>query len=819
MVVDKKLFSTVVLLFSLLFVSISGAKAQDLGSIDYQNLRSSDLSDQQIQRLWERAQSQGYSLSQLEQMALARGMQPAEVSKLVRRLRNIRMNQSNQQAKQVGQQQLRSVTTDTAELDSLGPRRMRLDSLRSRIFGATLFKRNKVTFSPSLNIATPEDYQLGPGDELVIDIWGAAEQTYQLTVSPEGTITIANLGPIYVNGLSMQQARERIRSSLTQIYSGLTAPEGEPTDTQARISLGNIRSIKVTVLGEARFPGTYTLPSLATVFNALYSAGGPDTTGTFREIEVIRGDSIAATLDVYDFLVYGDQSDNIRLRDQDIIKIDPYVSRVELKGKTKRTGLFELKDGETIQDLITFAGGFGKDAYTKRIKVVSNTESQKRIDDINYPGQRNFELRDGSVVTVDKVLERYANRVEIQGAVFRPGDYELQDTSTVYSLIQRAEGIKEDAFMNRGLIYREQADLTIEAIPFSVRGVLNNPEEHNISLQRNDIVQISSIFDLREDYTISVVGAVQHPGTFPYVENMTLEDVILQADGFKESAAPYRIEVSRRIDGGDSTFVPREIAEIHRFRVDENLELGEQAAKFTLKPFDKVFVRNSPSYFEQQEVTIEGEVLFPGKYTLDQKYMRISDLIQRAGGLTQYAYPQGASLTREVEQKVDTTFLNLSDSLQNESDLQQNTTRVGIELANILKNPGHEGDIILRAGDVLEIPKELQTVQVAGEVLYPISVRYEKNISFKEYLRAAGGASELGKPKDAYIVYANGEVDRARKILFFRDYPKVRPGATIYVPRKEQQRQLTAQERISIFSAIVSMAAIVSNTIFQISRN
>ncbi|MDX1639310.1 MAG: SLBB domain-containing protein, partial [Balneolaceae bacterium] len=632
-------------------------------------------------------------------------------------------------------------------------------------------------------------------------------------------VTIANLGPIYLNGLTMNQARNRLKSALSTIYSGLKAPDGEPTDTQARISLGNIRSIKVTVLGEARFPGTYTLPSLATVFNALYAAGGPDTTGTFRQIDVIRGDSVAATLDIYDFLVYGDQSDNIRLRDQDIIKIDPYLSRVELKGKTKRTGLFELKEDETVQDLLTFAGGFAEDAYTRRIRVVSNTESQKRIDDVAYPDQRNFVLADGAIVTVDKILERFENRVEIQGAVYRPGPFELEDTTTVYSLIQRAEGIREDAFMNRGLIYREQPDLTIEAIPFSVRDILNKPSQHDVALQRNDIVQISSIFDLREDYTISVVGAVQQPGTFPYVENMTLEDVILQADGFRESAAPYRIEVSRRIDGGDSTFAPREIADIFRFRVDETLQLDEQASDFTIKPFDKVFVRTSPSYVEQQEVTIEGEVLFPGQYTLDQKYMRISDLIQRAGGLTQYAYPQGANLTRQVEQKVDTTFLNISDSLRNERDLQRNTTRVGIQLTEILISPGSDADLILRAGDVLEIPKELQTVQVAGEVLYPISVRYQKGISFREYIRAAGGASEQGKPKDAYIVYANGEVDRARKFLFINNYPKVRPGATIYVPQKARQRQLSPQERISIFSAIVSMAAIVSNTIFQITRN
>ena len=812
----KKLFTTAAVLFSSLFIMASALQAQDLSNIDFQNLRASELSDQQIQRIWERAQSQGYSVSDLEQMALARGMQPSQVSALVRRLRQVRM-QGGQNGQQQGQngQQLRTVNQDLPQI----PQDTTIQRKKSRIFGANLFRSDKITFTPSLNIPTPEDYQLGPGDELVIDIWGAAEQTYQLTVSPEGTISIANLGPIYVNGLSMERARDRIRSALTQIYSGLKEEPDAPTDTHARISLGNIRSISVTVLGEARNPGTYTLPSLATVFNALYSAGGPDSTGTFREIDVIRGDSIAATLDIYDFLVYGDQSANIRLRDQDIIKIDPYLNRVTLSGQTKRKGLFELRNGETIQDLITFAGGFSDRAYTKRIKVVGNTETQKRINDIQYPEQSGFELQNGDSVSVGKVLDRYANRVEIEGAVFRPGDYELQDTTSLYSLIQRAEGVREDAFMNRGLIYREQPDLTTKAIPFSVREVLTNPEENDIPLERNDVVQISSIFDLREDYMVDIVGAVQDPGTFPYAENMSLEDIILQADGFKESAAPYRIEVSRRITGGDSTFVPRETAKIFRFRVDENLELGREAADFSLKPFDKVYVRQSPSYFEQEEVTIRGEVLFPGDYTLDEKYMRISDLIQRAGGLSEYAYPRGANLTRVIEQQIDTAQINIPADTLGRADFQQKTTKVGIQLSEIMKNPGSEQDLILRPGDVLEIPKELQTVRIAGEVLYPVSVRYQGNISFKEYIRAAGGATENGLAKDAYVVYANGEVDRASRFLFFRNYPNVRPGATIYVPKKEERRGLTPQERISIYSALVSMAAIVTNTIFQIRRN
>ncbi|TYP95615.1 protein involved in polysaccharide export, contains SLBB domain of the beta-grasp fold [Fodinibius salinus] len=821
MVSKQQLLRTAAVFFSFLFVLTISALSQDLSSIDFKNLKADELSDQQIQQLWQRAQNKGYSISDIERMAIARGVSPVEVQKLSRRLREIRSQGPSQQEgiQQEGNPTLRSVvTTDTTEY--LKNEFEKFRRKKSRIFGANIFRSEEINFSPSLNIPTPENYQLGPGDELVIDIWGAAEQTYRLTVSPEGTISFANLGPIYVNGLSIKRARDRIRKKLSKIYSGLQADGDQPTDTQARISLGNIRSIKVTVIGEVRNPGTYTLPSLATAFNALYSAGGPDSLGTFRNIKIIRGDSTAATLDIYNFLVDGNQKGNIRLRDQDIIKVPPYDNRVAISGEAKRKGLFELKEGETIQDLLTFAGGFSNQAYTKRIKVWGNTNTQKRIDDISYPQESGFKLQNGDSVRVAKVLSRFENKVEINGAVFRPGSYQLADSTTLYSLIQRAEGLKEDVFMNRGLIFREQEDLTTEAIPFSLKKLMNNPEQHDIPLQRNDVVQISSIFDLREDYTVNIVGAVQDPGSFSYAEDMSLEDIILQANGFKESAAPYRVEVSRRITGGDSTFVPRETAEIFRFRVNENLELGDKAANFSLKPFDKVYVRNSPSYFKQEEVKVKGEVLFPGTYTLDKKRTRISDLIQRAGGITDYAYPQGANLTRKTGQKIDTTLINIRDGAESSGKkIEQKKTKVGIKLERILNNPGSEQDLILREGDVLEIPRELQTVQVAGEVLYPVGVRYEKKLSMKDYIRAAGGASNLGKPKEAYIVYANGEVDRTRSFLFFKNYPDVRPGATIYVPEKENKQRLTTQERVGILSTIVSMAAIVSNTIFQIRSN
>jgi protein involved in polysaccharide export with SLBB domain len=839
-------------LFILFFFTLgvtATSYTQDLSSIDFSKIRVEQISDQQLQQFWARAQERGLSIEQVGQLAQARGMSSGEVNRLKSRLRDLQLQSGNKPSDQLDSRRMRQVP-DWYQADSLMTRKdslslmdslfaqpvdsveMRRRELRKRIYGYSLFNKAKVTFTPSLNIPTPEDYELGPGDEIIIDIWGAAENTYQLSISPEGTIQISNLGPIYLNGLTIEQAEEKLRKELSRIYAGLkhSADSDQPA-VFFKLSLGSVRSINVHMVGEVNTPGTYTIPSLATVFNALYAAGGPSVNGTFRAIEVIRNNKTIATFDIYDFLVDGDQSDNVRLQDQDIIKIRPYKNRVELIGYAKQTGLFELKDGETLGDLLQIAGGFAEKAYKHRVKITRSGDRQKSVYDVAQAQFDRFELQNGDQVKINKIIDRFSNRVEIKGAVYRPGIYQLTDSTTLYSLIKRAEGIKEDAFMNRGLIYRLQPDLTLSTISFDIRALLNNPEAHDIALQREDVIQISSIFDLRENYQVTVEGAVNNPGPYKFAEGMTLEDAILQADGFRESASALNIEVSRRVTDVTSTEYTDKIANIYTFSVNESLEMDDEASSFVLQPFDKVFVRRAPNYETQQDVKIGGQVLYPGTYTLKTKTERISDLIDRSGGLTPDAYPEGATLYRQTMVQRTDIAVNLreGDSVdaskletQGTADLTSKRKlvidKVGIQLDEIMRDPGSKQDLILQEGDSLAIPKELQTIRVKGSVLYPITIRYEKGKGFKHYISSAGGFATEAIKRKSYIVYANGEVDRTRTFLFLRNYPKVEPGATIVVPNRAEAAKLSTQERISIFSSIISMAAIVATTLNQITR-
>lgn len=816
---------TIIIFISLFAQSLM---AQDIGNIDFRSIRVDELSDSQIRQIWNRAQREGMSLNEVQSMALARGMSQSEVRKLRTRINEIRLQAEGEveddgDTDQVSSTDLRRVVElneddfivlrgDTVSVDSL------VGQDDDEIFGASLFSRVSRTFQPSFNIPTPEGYVLGAGDELIIDIWGAAEANYRLTVSTEGAINIQNIGPIFVNGLTIEKAREKILNRLQGIYSGLDPIRPQEANTFAQISLGNVRSIKVTVLGETKQPGTYTVTSLSTVFNALYSAGGPNKSGTYRSIKVIRDQEIITELDVYDFLIHGDLSDNIRLKDQDIIKIDPYLNRITVEGELKRNGIFEVKPGETLEDLIHFAGGFTDQAYTERIVLRRNTPTQKSISDVNYPEGAGLELKNGDRLNVGQILERFENRVEIEGAVFREGEYELNEGMTLRELIMKADGLREDAFLSRGIIFRLKDDLTMETVSFHAGQVVNQPGTHDIELKRDDLVRISSIFDMRQEFTINVRGAVNSGGEFDFADGTTVEDAILMADGFRESAAPYRVDVARRISDANNRLKENRIAEIFQFEVDRNLDFANGDGDFELKPFDQVFVRSEPNYEEQQVIRIEGEVQFPGEYVLDERNTRISEIIDKAGGLSTYAFPSGASLERQLSEETDLRDVDILDTLLVETQQERRTTKVGIELDEVLSSPGSKFDLILRDGDVLTIPKELQTVRVEGEVLSPVSIRYEKGKTLKRYIDEAGGTTESGKSKKAFIVYANGEVDRIKRFLFFRNNPTVRPGATIVVPQRPEQRELSPQERISILTAIVSTAALVSTTIVQIRR-
>ncbi len=839
----------------LLLCMATAVSAQNLSDIDFQNINVDDLSNEEIQRISEEAQSRNLSIEQVTQLAVTRGMPKSEASKLRQRLQQVRTGglRGEDDDRTAGRGRTVRDTTRAPGFDLLFGAETTADSLdlnktldflryqsrqdsirlerqklRDKIFGFNLFMdRNQVNFEPALNIPTPIDYQLAAGDEVIIDIWGAAQQTYQLIITPDGTINIPNLGPISLNGLTIQEATQRLKDRLGNIYSGLNPEDENRKDTYMQVSLGQIRSIKVTVMGEANTPGTYTVPSLATVFNALYAAGGPTTIGSFRKIDVVRGDSIAATFDLYDLLINGDQSDNIRLRSQDIIQIHPYVHRVEIDGEIKRPGIYELRQNETIDDLITYAGDFTDNAYTARIKVISNTPTEKQIADVDKSNYNRFMLSNGDSVSVGKILDRFENRVTIEGAVFRPGEYQVNDTTTLYSLIQRADGLMGDAFLSRGLIYRTRDDFTIEAIPFDVRDLIRNPEENDIPLVKDDLVRISSIFDMREDFTINISGPVQNPDQYEFVYGMNLEDLIFESGGFLQSADPYRIEVARRIRNINEPSVTSTIAEIFTFRVDENLELEEEDAKFELQPFDQVYVRSLPNYEEQQEVSIVGEIKYPGKYTISSRDERISDLIRRAGGLTPEAYTQGATLFRQREftqQQGQRILANVEGMTQEEQEEQlrqqqrNSTAQVGIDLPQVMQNPGSLQDLFIEEGDSLFIPKELQTVTVQGGVFYPTTIRYRDERNFNDYITAAGGYTDLAKKRRAYVIYPNGDVDRVKSFLFFKNRPDVEPGATIIIPEDPDPIRLTPQERIGIMSTITSTAISIVTIVIQLTR-
>jgi protein involved in polysaccharide export with SLBB domain len=805
-----RILSVFLILFILIPVLMS---AQDLGNINFTSLKADDLTDAQIQQLYNRLQSEGISLSEFEGLAIARGAQATEVSKLRSRLNRLRTD-----TEAVSETETRALRAVDRATDVDFVTQNTTGEAQERIFGLDLFRDRSRTFQPSFNIPTPKDYTLGPGDILVIDIWGGAEANYRLQVSPEGSIRIANLGPIHVNGMSIDLATTRIIQLLSTIYSGLRPNNPSQANTFAQVSLGNVRSIKVTVMGEVSQPGTYTVTSLSTVFNALYAAGGPTRNGTFRAIQVIRGREIVAELDVYDFLVYGDQTNNIRLEDQDIIKIDPYKNRIRLTGEVKRSGLFELLEGETFNNLLEFSGGFTERAYTERIVMRRKTGIQRSIQDIQYPANAEMVLNNGDEISIRGILDRFENRVTINGAVFRDGEYELDEGLTLSQLIAKAAGLREDAYFERGVIFRQRDDLILESISFNLRSVLNNPAEHDILLKRDDVVQISSLFDLREEFIISVSGAVNNGGEFPFVEQLTLKDAIYLANGFREQAAPYRIEIARRIFNTQERLKSDQIAELYQFSVDENLEFRGDDEDFQLKPFDQIFVRIQPNYTAQQTVQIRGEVQYPGTYVLSTRSTKISDLIEMAGGLSDYAYLRGASLTRKLanDNEVESILARIDSTSNANINL---TSKVGIRLIEILQHQGSPDDLQLLPGDVLEIPRELQTVRIEGEVLFPASIRYDKRMSYRSYLDRAGGYTDSAKRKKVYVVYANGEVDRSRSFLFFTKYPNLEPGATIVVPSKPDVEKMGTQERILIYSAIVSMSAIITNTIFQIRRN
>lgn len=809
------------------------------------NIKVDDLTDAQIEQYVKQAEMMGYNESQLDGFARAQGVSAVETQKLKDRLQKIKRNKQqpnqlkdkqNNTSSRVGRQVNGNVPSDSLKNNKRDQDSLKIDENKLKIFGSDLFKNSEITFEPNLRMATPSSYIIGPDDEILLDITGDNEASYKLPVSPDGTITVEYVGKVAVSGLSVAAAKSKIQQRLSGTYPAIRSG-----NTQVDVNIGNIRSIRITLTGAVTKPGTYTLPSLATVFNALYASGGPSEKGTYRQIQVVRNNQVVTTIDLYDFLANGIQRGNIRLQDQDIIHIPVYGSRVQFEGEVKRPAIFETVAGESLLDLVKYAGGFSENAYTAKVKVLQKTDKERSVKDIYADQFADYSPKSGDQFIVEPILERFANRVSILGAVFRPGLYGMEPEMTLKQLLEQADGVREDAFLERGIINRLRADNTAELINFNVREVLAGTAA-DIPLKREDKIEIASIFDLRDEYKFTVQGEVRLPGDFPFASNATLGDLIQKAGGLNESAKNARIEIARRLKNRDVT----DPSSSQTIQVDIKDGIISDLT-IELQPYDVITVLGDAGFRTQRQVKIEGEVLFPGIYTISKEDERISDIIKRAGGLTSYAYTEGASLKRtgisklKAEEKKEKERLKKelrknsdedqdaeSDFDKEEDDLKSSNPNaknkalakvsqqgvstpeiepsdlVGIELNRILTNPYQRGDLLVLDGDIITVPKELETVKVMGEVLNPNNVVYVKGKSLKYYVNQAGGFTDNALKKRVFVQYANGAVKGKDG-----GYPEVKPGAEIVVPKRAPREKISSQAWIGIGTGVASTLAII----------
>ncbi len=796
-------------LLILFLASLTQVTAQSINpnSVDPSKINVDEMTDEQVMRLIQEMEKRGLTEDQAIMLAQARGMSTQQVMKLQQRIRDVKLSGVPLDPDMVPQAGVGSLSFDMVEsvkepVDS--------SRINTRIFGFSFFNNENLSFEPNVNIPVPASYVLGAGDEILIDVWGVSQQNYAFTVDKNGNITIPNIGPIRVRGLTQEVAIKRIYNKLSTIYRDLKAPNPK---TFASITVGTVKAIKVNVIGEAFLPGTYTIPGTATAFNALYLAGGPNQEGSFRNIQVIRDGELFGTLDVYEYLLKGQSSVNISLREDDVILIPTYDKRIKVGGELKREGLFEAKGDETIADIIDYAGGFTEDAYTHRLELYRNSSRQKVFKDIIEADFNSTILQSGDSVYVGPILSRFENKVSINGAVYRPGNYELAEGLTLKQLIDNADGIREDAFLNRGLITRLMPDLSLQNITFDVGAVLRNEKNHE--LKREDMVTISSIESLREIRTVEIFGDVQYPGEFDFQEDMTLSDLVFKSGGFKESASESYIEISRRLNYEEAQIANDKIADVFQFHISRNLKMNGDDASFILQPFDQVFVRRAPGFENKAVVHIRGEVNYAGQFSLTSRNERISTIVDRAGGFTRDAYPAGAMLTRKSSDSAKEKALR-EQLMKNDKSIEFNDIGfdvVGIDLDKIMKNPGCKEDIFLKHGDELIIPRELQTVEVAGAVLNPLSVSFQQNKSLRHYVRSGGGFALRAKKGKVYVIYPNGVAAATKNYLFFRSYPKVLPGTEIIVPKKPDRAPMSAAAWIAVASSLASLSLTVVTVI------
>ena len=718
------------------------------------------VSRQQAMRIRKMYEKEGFSFSNA-----------AENGIIDRTHKSVKKNDSNEES---GEQY------PISENDSIGT-----ENFVDEVFGRDIFRNKRLNFAPSENLATPRNYKLGPGDEVIIDIFGANQTTLRSVISPEGSINVDILGPVYLNGMSIEDANVYLKKKLASIYAGIKR-DGESSDI--RLSLGQIRSIQINVMGDVTYPGTYNLSSFSTVFHALYSAGGIKEPGSLRNIIVNRNGRNIATVDVYDFLMNGNRSGDIRLEEGDVILVPSYKTLVKVNGKVKRPMFFELKEGESLANLIEYAGGFAQGAYTSNITVVRQTGKEYEVCTVNEMDRKIFQMRNGDDVEVGELVSRFKNKISIKGAVYRSGIYQLDgETNTIKALINKAEGLMPDAFTNRGILNRERDDRSLEMLSVDIEGILKGTVP-DVALRNNDELYIPSKYDLSDAGTLTISGEVAGPCTIVYAENMTLEDLIIRAGGLLESASLARVDVIRRVKNANATVAAEEISKMFSFSVKDNYVIeGENG--FKLQPYDEVIVRRSPSYSNSRYVNITGEINFPGKYPLTKREERLTNLLEKAGGVTDYAYLKGARLVRRVNKEELARMKSALQSSMSRTDsilvdtLDAKTTYyVAINLDKAINNPGSVYDVVLREGDELTLPVYPSTVRVDGSVLSPNEVTYEPGKSVSYYIEQAGGYSDNAKKRKKYMIAMNGHIYKAS------GRTKVEPGAEIIVPQKGERK-------------------------------
>ena len=816
---------------------------------DLSNINFSELNNSQIDLLLRRATAQGYNQFDLLKIAKSQGMTQADLEKLDKRFKSAETiaRVSENASTPLEETRLRKRWKEDMEV---------FREVDSDIFGYDVFMGNTfLSFQSNLNIPTPLDYIIGPGDKLFIDIYGQSENYYQAEVSPDGDIILENIGPVNLSGLSLTNAKKRLLLRLKNVYSGINNKT-----TFVNISVGIPRAVRVNIVGEVNLPGTYNFSAFNTVYNAIYVAGGITENATLREIKLFRNNKLVNTVDVYKFLTKGDGSSNIRLENNDLIIVGPYTNRVTIEGAVKTPGKFEINENENLKDLILYAGGLSENAFQKSIKLTRIIDDKYKIVDVNSDQFEFFQPKSGDKYVVDRIIEKYNNRVIIKGSVYRPGTFSISEEGmTIKDLINKAEGLKSDVFLNKAYITRTNSDYSTTNISLNLKDELNNPR---FKLKEEDIVNVLSINDLSEESYIEISGEVNSPGIFPYSKNLSLSDMILLADGFSDNATSKRVEINRRISNQDSN--DDKISEILTFDLNKDLK-GLSNNTFKVNPFDQIIIRKNPNFYIQQYARVEGEIMYPGKYAISSKSERISNLLKRAGGLKNFAYKKGATLIRltefaEIKSDFDKKIKSLNDLKNKVSnkegvlteseilliqridkdlknlDYQKNDNKnlgsyakterineivkrnsvsgdipiskseaIGIDLESIIESPGSKSDLLLKEGDVIIVPKKLETVRLRGELLYPTTIRFLQGKSLKYYINSSGGFDSKAKRSGTYIVYANGDVARTKKFLFFNVYPKAEPGSEVIVPKKATKSPIAANQLLSFTTGLATL--------------